>query len=98
MPQPKDQHISAEIPTPHDLHRSWAERSGFADWILAVGWILVAFVLFQVVASIVAFSLIIRLSRGDLTPVCSVATLTEPITLPFTGNSAGQRVFLGLAT
>lgn len=98
MPQPKDQHISAEIPTPHDLHRSWAERNGFADWILAVGWIIVAFVLFQVVASIVAFTLIIGQSGGDLNLVGSVEMLTEHINLLFIGNSAGQIVFLGLAT
>src|SRR5699024_5279410 len=98
MPQPKDQHISAEIYTPHDPHRSWAERKGFADWILAIGWIIVAFVLFQVVASIVAFTLIIGQSGGDLNLVGSVELLTEHINLLFIGNSAGQIVFLGLAT
>ena len=98
MPQPKDQHISAEISTPHDPHRSWAERNGFADWILAIGWIIVAFVLFQVVASIVAFTLIIGQSGGDLNLVGSVELLTEHINLLFIGNSAGQIVFLGLAT
>lgn len=80
--------------------RSWAERNGFADWALALIWIIVAFVLFQVSAGIVAFALFAAregiTSQSD--PQQLMQAFQENLDLLFIGNSFGQIVFLGLAT
>lgn len=87
-------------PTPPNFHtdsRSWAERNGFADWALAVMWLIAAFVLFQLAASIVAFLLI---SSREVAPEAAdpMAMLYQNLDLVFVGNSVGQILFLGLAT
>lgn len=80
--------------------RSWAERHGFADWALALIWIVVAFVMFQFAALIVTVVLFIA-TEGIQTnpdPQEIINTFLEHLDLLFIGNSFGQIVFLGLAT
>lgn len=89
--------ITPESSQPVD-YRPWSERNGFSHWALALIWIIVAFVGFQMVAGIVAVILII-VDMGDaLTAEKVTDALTENLDLLFIGNSTGQIVFLGLAT
>lgn len=79
-------------------YRSWAERNGFADWTLALLWIIIAFVLFQIAASIIAFALIGMENGLSSDPSELMSAMTENLDLVFVGNSTGQILFLGLAT
>lgn len=82
--------------TPTAIH-SWAERNGFAHWVLALIWLVVVLILFQVVAGIVFIGLIMA-TGGEIDPANAMASMTENIDLLFIGNSVGQILFLGLAT
>jgi uncharacterized protein len=77
--------------------QSWAERNGFADWVIALIWLVVAFVLFQVSAGAVFIGLM--LFSGELAEGSAVQeVMMERLDLLFIGNSTGQILFLGLAT
>lgn len=80
------------------VYKSWAERNGFAHWALAILWIIAAFIGFQVVAGIVAVVLIVMKSDVDVEPAGAAEMLLDNLDLLFIGNSAGQILFLGLAT
>ncbi len=83
--------------TPLQAGRSWAERNGFSHWAVAMIWIVVAFILFQATAAIVAVTLIII--SGGLEPGADfLGMLNERLDLLFIGNSTGQILFLGLAS
>ena len=76
---------------------SWARRNGFSDAGLALIWLLVAFLMFQFTAGIVAFALI--MAQGELASPADIMTAMEShMDLVFIGNSVGQITFLGLAT
>ncbi|MCG2588396.1 type II CAAX endopeptidase family protein [Rhodohalobacter sulfatireducens] len=77
--------------------RSWAEKNGFAHWVIALIWLVVVLILFQVVAGIVFVGLIM-VTSGEIDPANTMASVTENIDLLFIGNSIGQILFLGLAT
>lgn len=91
-----------------DHVRSWAHRNGFSDAGLSLIWLLLAFILFQVTAGVVAAVLVLMsvpsvvdAAAGSVdTDVASelIARMTERLDLVFIGNSAGQILFLGLAT
>lgn len=78
--------------------QSWAEKNGFSDWALALIWIIVAFILFQFTASIVALSLVVAQQGVTTDATTLVEQMTENLDLLFVGNSTGQILFLGLAT
>lgn len=84
--------------SPASTYTSWAERNGFSHWALALMWIIAAFMLFQITASVIALALIGM--EGGLSPDPSEAMkmMTDNLDLVFIGNSAGQILFLGLAT
>lgn len=77
---------------------SWAERNGFADWALALLWIIAAFFLFQFTASIVAFGLIVGQEGLSGNSAEIMRQLNENLDFLFIGNSAGQILFLGLGS
>lgn len=80
--------------------RSWAERNGFADWALALIWIIAAFIFFQIAAAFVGIMLFI-MEEGvppQPDPQQIMEAFLEHLDLLFIGNSFGQIVFLGLAT
>lgn len=77
--------------------RSWADRNGFSDWAVALIWLIVAFLLFQVAAGAVFIVLLIALN-GLESSADAMEMMTEHIDLLFIGNSTGQILFLGLAT
>lgn len=92
------QRQSRDKSTGNGGYKSWAERNGFADWALALLWIIGAFFLFQVTANIVAFVLI-GMEHGLTTnPEELMRLVNENLDLVFIGNSLGQILFLGLAT
>lgn len=76
---------------------SWARRNGFSDAGLSLIWLLLAFFLFQITAGVVAAGLL--LASGDLQdPAGILEAMNRRLDLVFIGNSAGQILFLGLAT
>jgi membrane protease YdiL (CAAX protease family) len=76
---------------------SWARRNGFSDAGLSLIWLLLAFFLFQITAGVVAAGLL--LASGDLQdPAGLLEAMNRRLDLVFIGNSAGQILFLGLAT
>lgn len=79
-------------------YASWAERNGFADWALALLWIIGAFILFQITASVIALVLIGMEGGLSSDPSEAMNMMTENLDLVFVGNSVGQILFLGLAT
>ena len=79
-------------------YQSWAERNGFSDWALALLWIIAAFILFQLTASVVAIALMLMESGISADANKMMSQLTENLDLLFIGNSTGQILFLGLAT
>lgn len=80
------------------VYKSWAERNGFSDWALAILWIIAAFIGFQLTAGIVAVALIVMRSDTPVEPTGAAEMLIDNLDLLFIGNSAGQILFLGLAT
>lgn len=80
------------------VYQSWAERNGFADWALALIWIIVAFILFQLTASIIAIILIAAQHGLSSDPAKVMSLMADNLNLLFIGNSTGQILFLGLAT
>ena len=76
---------------------SWARRNGFSDAGLALIWLLIAFIMFQFTAGIVAVALI--MARGEITsPTDIMVAMESHMDLVFIGNSVGQITFLGIAT
>jgi uncharacterized protein len=76
---------------------SWAERNGFAHWAIAILWLILAFVLFQVVASVILVGYLFftgGISSGD----GMQEFLAENAGALFVANSVGQVLFIGLAS
>jgi uncharacterized protein len=83
--------------SPLQNDRSWVERNGFRHWAMAMLWIVVAFVLFQLTATIVSVALFF-ITGGFEGNVDPTELLMERLDLLFIGNSTGQILFLGLAS
>lgn len=79
-------------------YRPWSERNGFSHWSLALIWIIIAFIGFQMVAGLVAVVLLVVNQGGSLNVANIADSLSQNLDLLFIGNSAGQILFLGLAT
>jgi uncharacterized protein len=77
--------------------RSWAERNGFSDWVIAVLWLILAFLLFQIVAGLVFVGLMFF--AGEITSIGELeSAMMRRLDLLFIGNTTGQILFLGGAT
>lgn len=83
---------------PAGAYTSWAERNGFSHWVLALIWIIAAFMLFQVTASVIALALIGMEGGLSSDPSEAMKLMMDNLDLVFIGNSTGQILFLGLAT
>ncbi|MCW9708595.1 CPBP family intramembrane glutamic endopeptidase [Fodinibius salsisoli] len=92
MKQDSDQQQSMQA-----AYQSWAERHGFANWVLALLWIIAAFFLFQF-AALLVFTILVMTREGNIDPVAIYESMTDYLDLFFIGNSTGQILFLGLAT
>jgi uncharacterized protein len=78
--------------------RSKAERAGFPDWLLAYGWIIIAFIMFQVIAAVVIIVGLIGKPGVDLATLMTPEGLANHYDLMFLGNSLGQIIAFGLLT
>lgn len=90
------QNYGGDYPAGFLHERSWAERNGFPFWLMAFVWVVVSFLLFQLVGTgiTVAYLLI----RSDDPVAFDMDMLLENIDVLFIANSLGQILFLGLAT
>lgn len=80
------------------LHeKSWAERNGFPHWLLAFIWVVISFLLFQLVGTVVMVIYILSISEGPVTEF-DTGAIMEHIDMMFIGNSVSQILFLGVAT
>ncbi|MDZ7771358.1 MAG: type II CAAX endopeptidase family protein [Balneolaceae bacterium] len=82
----------------YGVYRPWVERNGFAHWAMALIWLILAFVLFQVIASIVAVALIFARTGLELNMDDTMEMMMANLDLLFVGNTLGQVFFLGLLT
>jgi uncharacterized protein len=90
------EHSSADTSTT-GLVRSWAERNGFADWAIALIWLIVSWGLFQLIAGVVAVGLMFL--TGEFQAATNVEELLRSrLDLLFIGNSTGQVLILALAS
>ncbi len=76
---------------------SWADRNGFAHWAIAMLWLVVVLILFQVVAGLVVVGLIFA-TEGMVSAQELTELMLSRVDLLFIGNSVGQILFIGLAT
>lgn len=77
--------------------QSWVDRNGFSHWAVAMLWLLVALILFQVGAGLLIF-LMIFITEGIVTQAEILDMIVSRVDLLFIANSIGQILFIGLAT
>jgi len=75
----------------------WVERNGFAHWAVAVGWVLIALIAFNIVGAVVGV-LGILLTTDDLDPNVMMENLSSNFDILFLANSSGQILIMALAT
>lgn len=75
----------------------WVERNGFAHWAMAVGWVIVALIAFNIVGAIAGFVGII-LTVDNLDFENMMQQLSSNFDILFLANSAGQILIMALAT
>ncbi|MEX0680592.1 MAG: type II CAAX endopeptidase family protein [Balneolales bacterium] len=80
------------------LHeKSWLERHGFPHWLMAFLWVVVSFLLFQLVGTLLM--VIVMLTVFDTPPTgFDLEIIVEHLDIVFIGNSLSQILFLGLMT
>lgn len=84
-------------PLESPVSTSWAEKNGFAHWAIAMIWLVVALLFFQIGASLVVIALIL-FTEGLLPMDQMLEMLTNRVDLLFIANSVGQILFIGLAS
>lgn len=77
--------------------QSWVDRNGFSHWAVAMLWLLVALILFQVGAGLLIF-LMIFITEGITSQAEMLELIVSRVDLLFIANSIGQILFIGLAT
>ncbi|MDR9419516.1 CPBP family intramembrane glutamic endopeptidase [Gracilimonas sp.] len=86
-----DEIYQENIPEP------WVERNGFAHWAMAVGWVIVALIAFNIVGGIVG-AVGMVLTADSLDPQAMMEGLSSNFDLLFLANSSGQILVMALAT
>lgn len=76
---------------------SWLERNYFPTWLYVFIWIIVSFILFQVVGSVISLVLVYA-KTGSIQAMSNMSTLSKYLGVVFIGNSTAQILFIGLAT
>ncbi len=84
------------IPTGYLHEQSWAERNGFPLWLLAFVWVIVSFLMFQLVGTSIAIIYLLLTTEDPLS--FDIEKLLDHIDVLFIANSLSQIVFLGLMT
>lgn len=77
--------------------KPWVERNGFAHWAMAIGWYLIAILLFNVVGAIVGIVGILA-SADSFDLETMLEELSTNFDILFLANSSGQILVMGLAT
>jgi membrane protease YdiL (CAAX protease family) len=75
----------------------WVERNGFAHWVIAIGWVLVALIAFNVVGGIVGFVGVLVTSESFNMEVM-MEELSSNFDILFLANTSGQVLIMALAT
>jgi uncharacterized protein len=86
----------SNVPTGFLHEQSWAERNGFPLWLLAFVWLVISFLLFQLVGTVATVVYLLVVSEDPL--AFDTAMLLEHLDVLFIANSLSQILFLGLAT
>lgn len=86
----------------HEIYKNtqpapWVERNGFAHWAVAVGWVIVALVVFNIVGAVVAFIGIVA-TVDSLDMEVMMQQLSTNYDILFLANSSGQILVMALAT
>lgn len=75
----------------------WVERKGFSHWGMSLLWLIIVFLMSQLVVAVVAVAILF--ATGAATTVQELITaLQTRLDILFIGNSVGQIFILGLAT
>jgi membrane protease YdiL (CAAX protease family) len=83
--------------TAERISLSWVEKKGFAHWGLALLWLLLMFLLSQIIVAVVA--VVYLLVTGEATTVQELlSAVNSRLDVLFLGNSAGQILCFALAT
>lgn len=77
--------------------QSWVDRNGFSHWAVAMFWLLLVLVLFQVGAGLLIV-LMLFISEGIVSQAEIAELILSRVDLLFIANSIGQILFIGLAT
>ncbi len=89
--------MNQENPFPPFQPQSWAEKNAFAHWAIAIIWLVIALILFQVVAGLVFLGLL-YITGGLAAGQSTAEIFAERVDLLFIGNTSGQILIIGLAT
>ncbi|MDG5768001.1 type II CAAX endopeptidase family protein [Balneolales bacterium ANBcel1] len=80
------------------LHeQSWTSRNGFPDWLPALVWVVLAFVLFQIFGNLFAV-VYLMIALDDPSQVLDTAVFVEHLDGIFLGNSIFQILIIGMLT
>lgn len=80
-------------------YTSWAQRNGFSDWAMAILWIVIAFIGFQVMAAIIFFiAFFVKSLIYGTSGAFGLDILAQNFGLLFIGNSTGQILILAFCT
>lgn len=85
--------------TPSIDEKPWVERNGFAHWAVAIFWVFVALILFQLIGGIVGALLLLpeimaaMNNGGDIQEI-----FTSNLDKVFIGNTMGQFLIIGLSS
>lgn len=75
----------------------WVERNGFAHWAMAVGWVLIALITFNIVGAVVGV-IGIFVTAESLDMEVMMEQLSSNFDILFLANSSGQVLVMALAT
>lgn len=75
----------------------WIERNGFAHWAMAVAWVLIALIAFNIVGAVVGVAGILATSES-LDMETMIEQLSSNFDILFLANSSGQILVMALAT
>lgn len=75
----------------------WVERNGFAHWAMAISWVLIALIAFNIVGAVVGVFGVLATSES-LDMETMVEQLSSNFDILFLANSSGQILVMALAT
>ncbi|MEX2364413.1 MAG: type II CAAX endopeptidase family protein, partial [Balneolaceae bacterium] len=75
----------------------WVERNGFAHWPMAIAWVIIAFIGFNIVGAIVGV-VGVMMTVDNLQMETIMAELSTNFDILFLANSSGQILIMALAT